>query len=374
MRPGDRIAAARDIPIFGKTAIPDWEASLLGLMISEGQCSTPGHSPTYTTADPAMVDLLKTCVAESGMGTVTFKGRYGYRLVNRQGRGGIPERNRAHAWLKKYELNIGAGEKFVPQSVFTAPEGSVRLFLQSLFSGDGSVYSAKGAAFVEYYSKSRRLIEDVHHLLLRFGVFSLIRDKITAIGTRACKIQITDKDQIRRFAEKIGFTPGSLKQQRLDAEVLPMIRAQPRRRSNFDTLPAEAWPMIGMAARVGGVALSSINVHMEAGRSVSFFAARKVALATGDPYVSPLLDGPMWDVVESIEPAGEEEVFDISVPNLRNFVANDLIVHNSTYARCFAADTRVALVDGTSSTLEAMAEGASPVNGSLAIAWARTVA
>jgi deoxycytidine triphosphate deaminase len=355
LRPGDRIAAARNIPVFGKTAIPDWEASLLGLMISEGQCDTPGNSPTYTTADPAMVDLLKACMADSGMGTVTFKGRYGYRLVNRQGRGGIPERNRAHAWLKKYELNIGAGEKFVPQCVFTAPESSVRLFLQSLFSGDGSVYSAKGAAFVEYYSKSRRLIEDVHHLLLRFGVFSLIREKITAIGTRACKIQITDKDQIRRFAERIGFTRGSLKQQRLEVEVLPMIRAQPRLRSNFDTLPAEAWPMIGMAARVGGVALRSINVHMGTGQSASYFDARKVALATGDLYLSPLLDGPMWDVVESIEPAGEEEVFDISVPNLHNFVANDLIVHNSTYARCFAGDTRVALVDSTSPTLEEMA-------------------
>jgi deoxycytidine triphosphate deaminase len=334
LHPGDRIAAARDIPVFGKTPIPDWEASLLGLMISEGQCDTPGHSPTYTTADPALVDLLKTCMADSGLGVVTFKGRYGYRLVNRQGRGGVPEHNRAHAWLQKYQLNIGAGEKFVPQSIFTAPESSVRLFLQSLFSGDGSVYSSKAGLFLEYYSKSRRLIEDVHHLLLRFGVFSLIREKITAIGTRACKIQITDKDQIRRFAERIGFTPGSLKQQRLDVEVLPIIRAPPRRRSNFDTLPAEAWPMIGMAARVGGVTLSSINVHTNPSQSVPFYAATQVALATGDMYVSPLIEGPMWDVVESIEPAGEEEVFDISVPTLHNFVANDLIVHNSTYARC----------------------------------------
>jgi deoxycytidine triphosphate deaminase/intein/homing endonuclease len=356
LRSGDRIAAARDIPVFGKTPIPDWQASLLGLMISEGQCDTPGHSPTYTTADPAMMDLLKASMASSGLGTVTFKGLYGYRLVNRQGRGGIPECNRAHVWLKKYALNVGAGEKFVPQCIFTAPENSVRLFLQSLFSGDGSVYSSKGAAFVEYYSKSRRLIEDVHHLLLRFGVFSLIREKITAIGTLACKIQITDKDQIRRFAEKIGFTPGSLKQQRLDVEVLPMSRAQPRRRSNFDTLPMEAWPMIGIAARVGGVTLSSIKVQTQQDQSVPFYAAAKVALATGDRYVSPLIDGPMWDVVESIEPAGEEEVFDISVPTLHNFVANDLIVHNSTYARCFAGDTRVALVDGTSPTLEEMAK------------------
>jgi deoxycytidine triphosphate deaminase len=334
LRPGDRIAAARNIPIFGKTAIPDWEASLLGLMISEGQCDTPEHSPTYTTADPAMVLLLKASIADSGLGVVTFNGNYGYRLVNRSGRGGVAERNRAHLWLQRCGLNVGAGEKFVPQSVFTAPENSVRLFLQSLFSGDGSVYHSKAGVFLEYYSKSRRLIEDVHHLLLRFGVFSLIREKTTAIGTRACKIQITDKDQIQRFAERIGFTPGSVKQRKLESEVLPLIRAQPRVCSNFDTLPQEAWHLLRVAARVGGLSLSELNIHASPPQSVPFHAAFQVAHATGDLYVSPLIDGPLWDVVEQIEPVGEEEVFDISVPTLHNFLANGLIVHNSTYARC----------------------------------------
>ncbi|MGD0491481.1 MAG: dCTP deaminase [Steroidobacteraceae bacterium] len=40
---------------------------------------------------------------------------------------------------------------------------------------------------------------------------------------------------------------------------------------------------------------------------------------------------------------------------MHNFVANDFIVHNSTYARCFSGDTRVALVDGSAPTLEDMA-------------------
>jgi deoxycytidine triphosphate deaminase len=53
-----------------------------------------------------------------------------------------------------------------------------------------------------------------------------------------------------------------------------------------------------------------------------------------DPGTDSLLEGPIWDVVESIEPAGVEEVFDICVPGPHNFLANDLIVHNSTYARC----------------------------------------
>jgi len=89
-----------------------------------------------------------------------------------------------------------------------------------------------------------------------------------------------------------------LKQQKLDAEVLPLIRAANPR------------------------------------QSVLYHVASQVALATGYLFVSPLVDGPVWDVVEQIESVGVEEVFDISVPLLHNFVANDLIVHNSTYARC----------------------------------------
>jgi deoxycytidine triphosphate deaminase len=305
LRAGDRIAVAREIPVFGKTPIPEWEATLLGLMISEGQCDTPGHSPTYTTADPAMVALLESAVAASG-----------------------------HRWLQDLELNIGAGDKFVPQSIFSAPEASVRLFLQALFSGDGSVYHSDQSVFLEYYSKSRRLIEDVHHLLLRFGIFSRIREKTTAIGTRACKIQITDKDQILRFAERVGFSPGSVKQRMLDEEVLPMIAARRRRKSNFDTLPREAWAVAATAARVGGTTLSALDIRTQPDQSMPMSAAARVALMTGDPHVSPLVDGPLWDVVEAIEPAGVEEVYDITVPTLHNFVANDVIVHNSTYARC----------------------------------------
>jgi deoxycytidine triphosphate deaminase len=355
LRAGDRIAVAREIPVFGKTPIPEWEATLLGLMISEGQCDTPGHSPTYTTADPALVALLRSAMTASGLGEITYKGRYGYRLVNHQGRGGIPARNRAHDWLRNLELNVGAADKFVPQIVFTAPELSVRLFLQALFSGDGGIYHSDTGIFLEYYSKSRRLIEDVHHLLLRFGIFSLIREKTTAIGTRACKIQITDKDQILRFAQKIGFSPGSVKQRLLEEKVLPMIAAQPRRKSNFDSLPQEAWAIAGAAARVGGLGLNSLDIHSSPHQSMPISAARKVSLMTGDPYLTPLIDGPVWDEVERIEPAGLEEVFDISVPTLHNFVANDFIIHNSTYARCFRGDTRVALVDGTAPTLEEMA-------------------
>jgi replicative DNA helicase len=36
-----------------------------------------------------------------------------------------------------------------------------------------------------------------------------------------------------------------------------------------------------------------------------------------------------WDEVLSIEPDGEDEVFDLTVEELHNFVAEDIVVHNS---------------------------------------------
>src|SRR5215207_7857793 len=43
-----------------------------------------------------------------------------------------------------------------------------------------------------------------------------------------------------------------------------------------------------------------------------------------------------WDTVTSIEPLGEQETYDLTVPGDHNFVANDLIVHNSALMANFA--------------------------------------
>lgn len=335
LKSGDRIAVARNVPVFGRTPLPDWEATLLGLMLAEGQCSTPGHSPTFTTSDPALADLLRNAVLAGALGEVSYNGALGYRIVNHKGRGGKPEGNRATQWLKRHQINVKAAGKFVPQCVFTAPARSVRLFLQALFAGDGGIYQSQGGFYLEYYSKSRRLIEDVHHLLLRFGVFSLMREKRTEIGTEAHSIQITDREQIAAFAYRIGLAPGCIKDKRLQEEIVPALGLAARRiKSNFDTLPREAWPLLTLAVGRAGISLNRLDVHPKRRQSLSYVAAARVALATEDESLQSLVHGPVWDVVEAIEPAGREEVFDISVPEMHCFLANDLIVHNSTYARC----------------------------------------
>jgi deoxycytidine triphosphate deaminase/intein/homing endonuclease len=283
LMPGQKIATPREVPVFGNGDLSLDEAILLGLMISEGQCDTPGNSPCFTSEDEVLVGVLKDCAKTVVDQVVTTKPNSGYRLVNQAGRGGIVTHNRSNLWLKSYGLNVGAAHKFVPQRVFMAPRFVVAAFLRALFSGDGSVYivgestRTKPTLAVEYCSISEQLIRDVHHLLLRFGIPSQVRVKPPQGGKTAYSLSFQSSDAILRFFNEIGFLPGSIKQRRFEEKMHAILLAtKPRQK---------------------------IHDHI------------------------------LWDEIKSIEALGLEEVFDISVPNLENFVANDVIVHNSTYAR-----------------------------------------
>ncbi len=77
LRTGDRIAVARSCPIFGTEEWSTHEATLLGLMLADGQCDTPGHSPRYTTGDPHLAEAATKAARAMG-GDATPVGRYGY--------------------------------------------------------------------------------------------------------------------------------------------------------------------------------------------------------------------------------------------------------------------------------------------------------
>jgi deoxycytidine triphosphate deaminase len=336
--PGERIAVARSCPVFGRDELPDHEATLLGLMLADGQCRTPGSSPRYTTGDPRLVEVLRDAVRLFGcqVSPVTY---LGYNVVNHVGRGGVATQNRLYAWLDSLGCAVKSVDKSVPGVVFRAPRERVAAFLRALFSGDGSSYtstSRKGTLGVtlEYASSSERLIRDVRHLLLRFGIFALIRGRSSASGRRAFRLQVTDLDMLRRFGQLIGFVPGSRKEQAFH-DFLGRIASREKARSNFDTIPEPGGELLRTAAMAGGRSLLSMGVRITAGQSVPYKFAQAVALATGDEAVSRIANANVvWDRVQSITPAGVEAVYDLSVPGAENFLANDIAVHNSTYARC----------------------------------------
>jgi replicative DNA helicase len=58
--------------------------------------------------------------------------------------------------------------------------------------------------------------------------------------------------------------------------------------------------------------------------------AERVAAVIGSDELQRLAHSDVyWDRIDAIEPTGEAEVFDLTVDRLHNFVANDVVVHNS---------------------------------------------
>ena len=92
--------------------------------------------------------------------------------------------------------------------------------------------------------------------------------------------------------------------------------------------------MLAEALGQGGNNFNRMGLKVNASQSIGRKFAARVCANAGPGELDELIEGPVWDTIESIEASGIEEVFDISVPAIRNFVANDIFVHNSTYARC----------------------------------------
>ena len=318
---GDRIAVARNLPYFGSTELAIKELELLALMLTEGQCYTPGSSPVFTNTDDTLIAMFKSAVTYMGW-KVSKKSNFSYAIVNKHGRGGSATFNAASTWLKSYGQNVLSGEKCIPNKLFTLTKPLLARFLSVLFSGDGGIYEVNGNSYIAYRSKSIRLIEDLHHLLLRFGIFARIeRSEYPALW-------ITDTRSVELFANEIGFA--CHRKQSFAMSVSKLLHGK-QHTSRMDTLPNEALEFINQKL----VSIGKKRIRWTK-QSISDNLINKTLAGAAHKDLNDLINRDIyWDTVQSIEDTGEyEEVFDITVNDTHNFVANDIIVHNSTYARC----------------------------------------
>ncbi len=337
LKDGDRIATPGIIPVFGTERLHSWEADLLGFMISEGQCHTPGSSPCFTNSDQALVTAV-TAAVKTGLGCQTsYNQNLGYRLVNRIGRGGKMTKNRATEWLRSYGLDVKSGGMFVPQKVFRSEARTVARFLRALFSGDGCCPCREDGSIwaIEYATISRMLAEDVRHLLCRFGIVASISYKSKTGGY---SVVVTGRRNIRRFAAKIGFWPGSDKQELMRQRILRCPSGDWRNDQSEKrrALPKDGFWIVDKALKKAQLSYNRCGIKP----SQTVITERQVAQIaelTRDPSLLALAKGHVvWDRITSISPSGAEETFDLTVPSTENFVANDIVVHNSTYARVAA--------------------------------------
>ena len=344
LRPGDRIALPRVLQGPEKDTMSCEELGLLGHLIGDG-CTLPTHAIQYTTVDPTLAELVADLAIQ------VFGDRVRPRIhpertwiqvylpPTRHLTHGV--RNPVRVWLEELGVfGLRSYQKRVPLKVFNQSAIGVAVFLRHLWATDGCVHLSHGVshyANVYYASSSEGLARDVQSLLLRLGINArLSRHLQIGKGRDQFHVTISGHREILAFLEIVGVLG---KEKALHkAAIVDYLSSKPSN-TNRDVIPAEVWKLHALPAmdvssmstramqaslgsRYSGTGLYEQNLSRE--------RANRLAVAVGSGELELLsISDVYWDLVQSIEPAGEDEVYDLTVEDLHNFVAGNVISHNS---------------------------------------------
>jgi error-prone DNA polymerase len=328
--PGDRIAAARTLPTLGRRRWPRHRLVVLAGLLAEGNLCHPSTFYFYTS-DARHCDDFVTAVERFPNTRATIARRrecfsVHVRRVAPRGRAG------AVVWVRKLGLwGCGARDKRFPAQIFELHARDIAFFLARLWDGDGSVSSA---GHVSYDTVSRELAEGVQHLLLRLGIVSRLYERGHAYrGRRASSyvVTVTGHDNLRRFWRSIAryFLNDSRRAAaralaqgghgRASTDIIPLDVERVHRRVTWPQL--EAATALSMRAVVApSPAKHGYRREVIERLGQYFDSPQLIRLATSDLY---------WDRVVSVESVGGRETYDLEIEGDHNFLANDLVVHNS---------------------------------------------
>ncbi|MEG4066189.1 replicative DNA helicase [Microcoleus sp. Pol11C2] len=341
---GDRIALPRYVPSSFIQSMDNAEIALLAHLIGDG-CTLPRHVIQYTTREEDLANTVANLAIEVFGERIIpriCKERDWYQVY-------LPAayhlthnvRNPVTEWLDALGVfGLRSHQKFVPNQIFEQPQEAIALFLRHLWCTDGCIKTGRGKCHypsVYYASSSEKLARDVQSLLLRLGINArLFLSPQPGKGRDQHQVWVTGRPDLDKFIHLIGAV-GNYKQQAL-TEIAEYIEIRSSN-TNRDVIPRDVWKMYAvpamqqfglttrqMQAQLGNLYCGTTLYKHNLGRERAF---RLATIVKSDELALLSKSDIYWDEIASIEVDGEAEVYDLTVPALHNFVANDIIVHNS---------------------------------------------
>ena len=203
----------------------------------------------------------------------------------------------------------------VPPVVFQLAGPLLAHFLRTLFGMGAVAPPAQGqGARTSYSTTSERHARQIQHLLLRFGVIAKLREDSSddeAAGRQSWRLEITDAHSLEQFYKD-------------SSEGLPIEIAGSGSRSA--DCPVCVTPSLAHGWKLGGPddSLVHFNSSVMGSTQTGQFALRL-------PRIMAALDV-YWDEIVSVEYLGNKQVYDLTIPETHNFVANDICVHNTAFS------------------------------------------
>ena len=346
----DHIAVPRSLPDQKTQTMSDSELALLGHLIGDG-CVLPRHAIQYTTVEhdlaETVVNLASDVFGDEVAPRITKeKGRNWYQVfipTTRKITHGV--RNPLSEWMDDLGIfGLRSYEKSIPRKVFEQPNEAIALFLRHLWSTDGCLKMKPVTnghyPNIYYATSSKQLAIDVQSLLLRFGINAnhriIPQDKK---GRDQHHVIVTGRDDIVSYLDNIGAVKQSYKY--ADAQYIREYISDKRSSTKRDYIPYNIWTeFVAPVAEKGNLNWNEVREH--AGIKTRY--SQKIIITKnigreGAKHLGDYIDKPRlsalgnsdiyWDRVKSIEPDGEEKVYDITVEPNHSFICKYIYVSNS---------------------------------------------
>jgi replicative DNA helicase len=192
--------------------------------------------------------------------------------------------------IKKLAKNCN--QKTVPEVIFKLTRSQIAFFLNQLFTSFGIIAVNNTYKFKILLNGSHsKYLQQIQHLLLRFGIISDFN-----ISDNSYNLEITEADSVNiLISEIIGLKKSGNTPNKNDSSLSQYFN-------------------------------DSEYIEIEQYQSLSSTTLKEKDLTL------KIKNEIYWDEIISIEYTGFKQVYDLTIPETHNFVANDICVHNTSFA------------------------------------------
>jgi intein/homing endonuclease len=323
-QPSPKYGRAKDVSV--PSQMTEELAFLLGAFVAEGHISRSNWTITITNSVDSVLERVKAAW-KSELGVEA-------RIVRQPGKcpGVVVSAKRIVEFLDYLVCGHRASCKRIPDAVLCSPRSMVLSFLRGLFL---DAYAHPGAgAKVGICVDSPELLDDLQAVLTNLGIFHSRVTKHNSLNGK-------DYDEVYATGEwakaLIGLVPFMEPDKAARADRLV---AQPFQQSTADVVPGisgrELYELIpkSISGRNGRSQRREWTFLLDPRtQHVSRSTLQRLAAKPGielPAWVMAILDDRLhFSPVVTAEDAGEEDVFDISVPTTHAFVGNGIVNHNT---------------------------------------------
>lgn len=345
IRYDDLVATPRHYPPpTTPLAITDEEVSAVAYLLANGGCSTP--STNFSDDNPVLVREFRDIVDDLSVPDVRQK-KVGTSVLDPRGKNATYLKVYGmRAFVKKWDLNHLSKEKRVPAAFYGLSDEHTALFINRFWSSDGHITKARGA--LELVLSSEGLINDLQFMLLRLGIHARKSFKqATCVhkGERrffpAWRLVVASAPEIEKFFLRVGLLFG---QEEASKAALEKVRAVTTN-TNVDIIPFSYAECTDMLDEMGvpetartlkdKTALRRTPIRRGMGVTRGQYVGRETfarfceEYSYAGKYAWLATNDLLWEKVLAVEEAGVRPVYDLSVDETHNFVANGVVIHNT---------------------------------------------